>query len=298
MADLTRLALLFRRAGAVFRPADLLDAFADAVGPSGNVLVPTYTFDLEDGAAFDVRRSGSISGVLAMAALAHPRFMRTPHPLHSFAVCGADAAVLAASTEKGSFGPASPFAFLRTRKARLIAIDLRLDDALTYVHHVEECVGVPYRKQRTMRFAYTDAIGVAGRSAFTIYTKRPGHHMRFEGLDRALHDAGAAQVLALDGTKVLVVDLGAAHAVIERDIRANAARGIHEFRWSWWTRDVLKGLRYPAGKGPHRPCCWYTLNALHREAPMSSGMCSSVCWASRRSGCTMRRSSTRRKGHD
>src|SRR6187402_3696866 len=102
MADVTRLALLFRRAGASFRPSDLLDAFADAVGPAGNVLVPTYTFDLEDGDTFDVRRIGSISGVLAVAALAHPRFLRTPHPLHSFAVCGAAAVQLAAEQERGS----------------------------------------------------------------------------------------------------------------------------------------------------------------------------------------------------
>jgi aminoglycoside N3'-acetyltransferase len=242
MADVTRAALLFRRAGAAFRPADLLDAFADAVAPSGNVLVPTYTFDLEDGAAFDVQRSGSISGVLATAALAHPRFVRTPHPLHSFAVCGANAAELAASAERGSFGPVSPFAFLRAHKARLIAIDLRLDDALTYVHHVEECTGVPYRRQRTLHIAYTDAQGAAGQREFFLYAKKPGHHMRFGGLERSLHEAGAASVVPLDGTKALVVDLPAAHAVIERDIRANAARGIHEFRWSWWTRDVLKGL--------------------------------------------------------
>ena len=242
MADLTRLALLFRRAGAVFHPSDLLDAFAEAVGPTGNVLVPTYTFDLEEGDAFDVRRSGSISGVLAAAALAHPRFVRTPHALHSFAVCGANAAELAADAERGSFGPASPFAFLRAHKARLIAIDLRLDDALTYVHHVEQCVGVPYRRQRVLRLAYIDAQGAAGPREFSIYAKKPGHHMRFGGLERSLQETGAAGVLPLDGTKALVVDLPAAHAVIEGDIRANAARGIHEFRWSWWTRDVLKGL--------------------------------------------------------
>ena len=242
MADLTRLALLFRRAGAVFHPSDLLDAFADAVGPTGNVLVPTYTFDLEDGDAFDVRRSGSISGVLATAALVHPRFVRTPHPLHSFAVCGAHVAELAASTERGSFGTGSPFAFLRAHKARLIAIDLRLDDALTYVHHVEQCVGVPYRRQRTLRFAYVDAQGRNEERMFSIYAKRSGHHMRFGGMEDVLRDAGAATVLHLDNATALVVDIPAAHAVIERDIRENAARGIHEFRWSWWTRDVLKEL--------------------------------------------------------
>ncbi len=242
MADVTRLALLFRRAGRPFTPGDLLDAFADAVGPEGNLLVPTYSFDLEDGAAFDLRRTGSISGALALAALAHPRFVRTPHPLHSFAVCGAQAAALAASTETGSFGPRSPFAFLQQQRARLIAIDLRLDDSLTYVHFVEEQERVPYRRPRSMTFRYTAADGTTAPRTFTILAKRPGHHMHFAGLEALLQADGASRSVPLDGVRALVVDLAQAHGVIARDIRENAARSIHAFRWSWWARDVLKGL--------------------------------------------------------
>jgi aminoglycoside 3-N-acetyltransferase len=242
MADVTRLALLFRRDRVPFRPADLLDAFADAVGPSGTVLVPTYTFDLEDGAVFDVRRTGTVSGALSMVALAHPRFVRTPHPLHSFAVAGAHAHALAANDEPGSFGPRSPFALLQEHRARLIAIDLRLDDALTYVHYVEERMGVPYRRHRTLTFDHVAADGQRGRRRFTIYAKRPGHHMRFNGLDELLLGGGALQVAMLDGARVQVVDLAAAHDLIARDIREGRARRIHAFRWSWWARDVLKAL--------------------------------------------------------
>lgn len=241
MADVTRIGFTYRRAKAAFDPAALLDAFAAAVGPSGDLLVPTYSFHLVEGDGFDVRRTRSISGVLANAALDHPAFLRTPHPLHSFAVRGGHAQELAASNEEGSFGPRSPFAFLREQRAKLIAIDLRLDDALTYVHFVEECAGVQYRRHKRMRFAYTDAQGVGGERTFTLYAKRPGHHMRFDALEGLLRDAGALVDHTLDGVRVLVVDLAAAHAVIERDIRENGARSIHAFRWNWWARDVLKG---------------------------------------------------------
>jgi len=241
MADVTRIAFLHRRAKASFDPASLLDAFADAVGPAGDLLVPTFTFHLHQGDAFDVRRTRSISGVLANAALDHPGFLRTPHPLHSFAVRGAHARELATGQEEGSFGPRSPFAFLQAHRAKLIAIDLRLDDALTYVHFVEECAGVRYRRHKRMRFAYTDTQGMRGERTFSLFAKRPGHHMRFDALEGLLRDAGALVDHTLDGIRVLVVDLAAAHAVIERDIRENGARSIHAFRWSWWARDVLKG---------------------------------------------------------
>ena len=242
MADLTRLSLRFRREKAAFSPDLLLDAFAEAVSPNGSVLVPTYTFDLEDGDAFDVRSTRSISGVLANAALANARYHRTPHPLHSFAVNGKAVDELVANPEPGSFGPASPFAYLLRRKGRLFTFDLRLDDALTYVHYLEECVGVPYRKQQSTHFRYTDKSGKRSDRPWSIYAKRPGHHLRFDHLHHLLTQGGALTEQVLDGVNVLVVDLERTHLVIEQDIRVNGARSIHQFRWKWWVRDMLKGL--------------------------------------------------------
>jgi hypothetical protein len=54
----------------------------------------------------------------------------------------------------------------------------------------------------------------------------------------------------LDGVKVLVVDLEKAHAIIEQDIRTNDARSIHQFRWKWWVRDMLKALLRTFGIRP------------------------------------------------
>ncbi|MBK8614768.1 MAG: AAC(3) family N-acetyltransferase [Flavobacteriales bacterium] len=250
MADLTRLSLRFRRENATFSPDLLLDAFASAVGPNGSVLVPTYTFDLEDGDVFDVRSTRSISGILANAALASARFHRTPHPLHSFAVAGAATEDLVTNAEQGSFGPASPFGYLHRHKGRLIALDLRLDDALTYVHYVEECVEVSYRKHREARFQYTDKDGKRSGRRWSIYAKRPGHHMRFTALSGLLAEGGALVEHTLDGVKVLVVDLEKAHAIIEQDIRTNDARSIHQFRWKWWVRDMLKALLRTFGIRP------------------------------------------------
>jgi len=242
MADLTRMAWHARRAGQRIDPAALLDAFLQAVGPQGTVVVPTFTFQLADGAAFDVRNTPSISGALAHAALAHPAFWRTGHPLHSFAVAGAGAEELVQSKEPSSFGPASPFAFLQQRSATLIAIDLPLDDALTFVHYVEEREGVPYRRLRRMRFRYTDVTGNTSERSFTLYAKRPGHHMAFGGIRPALERAGALISGEIDGSLYLCVPLAAAYPVIAADIHQNAARGIHRFTWRWWLRDLVKPL--------------------------------------------------------
>jgi aminoglycoside 3-N-acetyltransferase len=242
MADLTRLAWNTRRADGHFNASDLLTAFADAVGPSGDVLVPTFNFDLRDGDAFDIKRTRSISGALANAALEHDRYRRTPHPLHSFAVAGAHAGELVASPEQGSFGPASPFAFLLDRKGILIAIDLPLNEALTFAHFTEEREGVPYRSQKAVRIRYTGTDGKPSDITFTVYAKGPGHHMDLSSLEPLLEKAGALTRGEVDGSRFMRVDLTKAHEVIAHDITANKARSIHQFRWSWWLRDHAKGV--------------------------------------------------------
>lgn len=240
MADLTRIAWNARRAGGRFSTAAFLDSFAEAVAPGGDILVPAYNFDLRSGDAFDLRGTPSISGALANAALGHAGYRRTPHPLHSFAVRGAHAEQLAASKEPGSFGPSSPFAFLLERKAVLLAIDLPLNDALTFVHFTEERMKVPYRAHRSLRIRYTGANGRTAGRVFSIYAKRPGHHIDLAPLEPLLEKAGALRRGEIGGSRFIRVDLALAHDAIARDISSNGARSIHAFRWSWWLRDVLK----------------------------------------------------------
>lgn len=242
MADLTRMAWRMRRSGAPFHAGRLLDAFLDAVSPGGLVLVPTFTHHLGDGAAFDVRNTPSISGALAGAALAHPRFLRTGHPLHSFAVAGNGAGALASTEHEGSFDADSPFAHLLRSKARLIAFDLPPDDAFTFVHHAEALAHVPYRRYRRMHFRHTDREGRTRDRIYSIMAKRRGHINAFGRLVPLLERAGALQERSLDGARVLLVDIAAAHAVVLSDIRDNGARAIHHFSMERWGRDTIKAM--------------------------------------------------------
>ncbi|MBL7951262.1 MAG: AAC(3) family N-acetyltransferase [Flavobacteriales bacterium] len=242
MADVTRMGWAYRRAGLRFDANAFLSAFLDAVGPRGNVLVPTFNFDLRSGDAFDVRTTRSISGALANAALDHPAFLRTQHPLHSFAVAGADSARIAASTHKGSFDEGSPFAFLLQKHATLLAIDLPLNDALTFVHYVEQRERVSYRRTRDLRIAYVDAEGRPGERWYELFAKKPGHVNRFDGLEDLLVQAAACRTIGTGGTHTISVDLAKAYDVIEKDIRENAARSIHHFSLKVWCTDSMKSM--------------------------------------------------------
>lgn len=240
MADLTRMAWRLKRSGRAMDVAALLDAFVNAVGPQGSVMVPTYNFDLADGAAFDVLQTPGMAGALGNAALVHPSFQRTPHPLHSFAVAGIAREELVASNERSSFGSGSPFAYLHRQRGVLVTLDLPVNNALTFAHFVEEQEKVEYRRYRTYRFRYTDAQGRSDLRDFQLFAKKAGHHMDLTPMDAALERAGALQRGTSDGMHWIRIELPAAYPVIASNLRAGGAECIHQFRWSWWLRDHLK----------------------------------------------------------
>lgn len=247
MADVTRLAWAYRKSGGRFDAGRFLSAFVEAVGPDGNVLVPTYNFDLRSGDHFDVRRTRSISGAMANAALDHPAFVRTQHPLHSFAIAGADAARLATIDHRGSFDESSPFAFLKEHNATLVAIDLPLNDAFTFVHFVEQQEQVHYRRHQRCTIRYTGRDGQAADRQYELFAKKSGYVNSFERAQGPLIQAGAFSEQVIAGSRVLRIDLSKGYDVIKADIHQNNARSIHHFDAKVWLADVLKGVLHTFG---------------------------------------------------
>lgn len=242
MADVTRIAWAFRKAGQRFSGDLILGAFLDRIGEAGTLVVPTFNYDLRPGEAFDVRRTPTISGALGLAALAHPAFARTAQPLHSFAVAGKLQRSFLQSDDPSSFGPRSSFALLREHGFQLIAMDMPLEPALTYVHFVEESMRVAYREWRDIPIKYTDHRGITIDRTFKLYAKKPGHVNDFKALEPALFAEKALLKDELDGFSFLKADLERSHRVIEKDIRENSARRIVKFRMKWWLRDLLRPL--------------------------------------------------------
>lgn len=239
-ADLTRIIWALRRARHQHGPNDLLEAFIQAIGPAGTLLVPTFNHDLHDGESFDVRHTPTITGALGEAARIHPAFTRTDHPLHSVAVAGAGRRELAASTERSSFGPASPFAFMHRHGALLLALDIDVTYALTYIHHVEELEQVSYRSWRNVAIDHTAADGTRAWTTYRHYAKRPGHMNSTARLEAALQERGILQHGSIGPLRYTTVDVTGLHRILTDDIRATGGALIHDFSWERWLRDRLR----------------------------------------------------------
>jgi len=240
-ADVTRIAWNHRRSGAGSVPHVLLDAFLQHLGPAGTLAVPTFDHDLRDGEHYDPLKTLPITGAVPVAALSHAGFQRTQHPLHSFAVAGALQHRFLALDDTSSFSLASPFALFNADDFVVVGIDMDLDFAFSYFHHVEELLQVPYRKWRDYTIRYHQQDGVSLRK-YRLYAKRWGYANRLRDLAPLLRSGGAMQVTEIDGSSVMVVNIKQSHGIIAKDIRENGARSIVHFTWKNWLRDLIHSI--------------------------------------------------------
>ena len=154
-------------------PEQVLDSFLEAVGPSGTLLLPLFNFSFTKGVPFDIRSTTSEMGKLTEAARSRSGAVRSGHPIYSFAVVGFHARQFAVDNFSG-YGLDSPFGILTRLDGKIAVLDLDDQNSMTYYHHVEECVGAPYRHHKTFTAPYTDAKGVTTERTYGLFVRNDG----------------------------------------------------------------------------------------------------------------------------
>ncbi|MGE5716011.1 MAG: DUF4910 domain-containing protein [Acidobacteriota bacterium] len=133
--------------------AMLLRALRQAVGPTGTLLVPTYTFSFCRQEDFDVASTPTGGGPWSTSAGFLEFFRRAPgavrsrDPIHSVAGLGPRAAELLGDVPNTCFGPGSVHERLLRAGGKVCTIGVGLHEA-TFRHFVEEFVGVPFRYRK------------------------------------------------------------------------------------------------------------------------------------------------------
>jgi aminopeptidase-like protein/aminoglycoside N3'-acetyltransferase len=128
----------------------LAESLKEIVGPSGTILVPTYTFSFCLYELFDVGNTPtpggpwSPSGEFLEFFRRQPGAVRSRDPIHSVAGIGPRAAELLTDVAPTCFGDDSVHDRLRRVDGKICLIGLPLEEA-TFRHHAEEVIGVPGR---------------------------------------------------------------------------------------------------------------------------------------------------------
>jgi len=230
-SEIIGLAMVFKKNKERLNQNMLLDAFIDAVGEKGTIIIPTFNFDFSNHGHYDYIKSKGTTGALGNTALLRDDFKRTKHPLHSFAVYGADRDYLCAMNNDNSFGTDSPFGYCIKNHVKQIILGTDYEHALTFMHYAEAVCNVPYRYMKTFHGTYTDENGICEERDYIYPVRRleirPSECSNLIG--RIFEEKGIAIKSELYGISSIKLDLEASFIVLIDDIINNQCRNIYEF---------------------------------------------------------------------
>ena len=126
----------------------LIETIESAIGPSGTLVIPAFSYSFAKGEIFDVLNTPSAVGMVSERFRTRPGVLRSADPIFSFAGRGPLARELCAIPAKECFGSESVFAALHRWNADIVDLGCSMSRGGTFVHYVETAHGVDYRYRK------------------------------------------------------------------------------------------------------------------------------------------------------
>ena len=129
----------------------IYDVVRNAIGPSGTIAVPTFTFNLTEQDVFDAANTPSYGmGALSEFVRMLPLSRRSSSAIHSYAAVGPLAGTIASAAPSRSVGMGSSFDVMLRNEFKLLLLGCTYTEGATAVHHFEAERGVSYREWVTL----------------------------------------------------------------------------------------------------------------------------------------------------
>ena len=234
VSDMLDLAKAYREHGVRLDMNEVIDGLQKFVGEEGTLLFPTFNWDFCKGVGFDYQKTPVRTGALSKAALKRSDFARTAHPLYSFAVWGAGKKELLAIDAVDSFGEGTIFEKIGQWKGKILAIGLSALRGASYIHHVEQIVGVPYRYHKEFTADYTDAAGICSRKTYRMYVRdlemNPCYINGFQLLEEQMRSQGQIMTEYYEGTvQTNFFEVADLEQAVRKDILENDSRKMYTY---------------------------------------------------------------------
>lgn len=182
-----------------------VDALSAAVGDTGNVIVPTFTYSFCRKEPYDVRKTPSTVGVLTEYIRTQPGVVRSRHPIFSVAAWGPDAEAL---TRVGwdSFGSDSIFGHLEQANGHIVFLGAPFVSC-TFFHYIEQRVQIPYRTDREFCGTLIDESGNASQECATYFVRPLDQNIELDAdkVERSLEENGLLRRATLGAGTVLAI---------------------------------------------------------------------------------------------
>lgn len=171
VSDMLSIAVYCKENNLIFEPNKFIDCLCSAVGRNGTVLIRTFSHDFCNKKKWNYLLSRSSVGALGNVALNRKDFVRTTHPIFSWMVYGRDAEYLSHLDYSSAFSENSIFGWEYRNEAFLVTIGSPMSEGFTFLHYVEQKVGVPYRIEKTFSGKYIDKNGNVQIRNYSMYMR-------------------------------------------------------------------------------------------------------------------------------
>ena len=200
-------------------------AFSEVLGEEGTLIVPTYTYSFCNGKDYNPQVTPSTVGHFTEWFRTRPGVLRSREPIFSVAARGTRARELLGALPPDSFGEDSIYGRLLRAGGLLCNIGLGFQYA-TFVHFVEQTVGVPYRYKKEFRGnVIEDGESTPEKVTYYVRSEEAGDDS-LPDLSRLEDDARRAKAL----TEV-PLGRGVVTAISCRDFFNLAEAGIKKHPW-------------------------------------------------------------------
>lgn len=191
-------------------------AVRDAIGESGTLVVPTFTYSFTDGNRYDPAETESNMGMFAEYVRTHSDSVRSNDPNFSVAAIGPLAGQLTSDPPRHSFGQDSFW-------ERFLAVNgkfcnFNMDAASSFIHYVERCLDVPYRWDKPFAGVIVHEETEEPR-VFYHYVRaldEPSHEPDFAALDNRARTEGVVEQVNLGKGQVVCITAQDTYDVAER----------------------------------------------------------------------------------
>ena len=134
----------------------VFDSFFEVLGPTGTLLVPTYTYSLCNGKSFDVKNTPSSIGTFTEFFRNQKGAVRSADPIFSVSGIGPKSKTILNNLPKSCFGEDSVYDRITKLNGKLCVIGLGLSWA-TYRHYAEQKMNIPARFLKYFSGNFTDS---------------------------------------------------------------------------------------------------------------------------------------------
>jgi len=219
----------FKRTQKEFSLNHFIDKVIQKLGEEGTLIFQTFNWGFCRNEPFDILNTRSQTGAIGNIALKRDDFIRTKHPIYSFAVTGKYKNELANLHNIGAFDINSPFAFMHEKKASMIIIDLDLQNSFTFGHYVEELRNISYRYNKHFTSKYIDIDGHEEMKTYDMYVRDIEHNVQtsIHALEDLFVEQNAMITYNIDGIQIRNIDLNTAFTIVDNDIIYNDAKNLY-----------------------------------------------------------------------